>query len=178
MKINELDQPDDLKRYLNAFAASPRGFLMLSGDNGLGKSFCALAAYNAFSPYKLPAYDHDIAWLITQANLNVLWQKFNIDGHSTLSLLDNMVKTKMLILDDLGTRRPTEAFADFLYAIVDGRYCNRFDRGTIITTNKTIEKLRDYLGDAIVSRIASGKCFKFEGEDRRFNPKYKELVYD
>lgn len=168
MKIETLDQSEELRCHLNAFAASPRGFVLLSGRPGTGKSYAALAAYNAFAPYRLPAYDYDIARFITQAELNILWHKHNTE-HGTSYLLDALTKTKLLILDDLGTRTPSVAFMDFLYVVADNRYSRRETRGTIITTNLNSKDMRDMFGDAFVSRVASGKCFRLEGKDRRFN---------
>lgn len=168
MEIESLDQSEELRCHLNAFAASPRGFILLSGKNGTGKSYAALAAYNAFAPYRLPAYDYDIARFITQAELNILWNRHQNDGNSGY-LLDMFIKTKLLVLDDIGTRTPSEAFMDFLYLVADMRYTKRDSRGTIITTNLTSNSMRDMFGDAFVSRVASGKCFRLEGKDRRFN---------
>lgn len=164
MGIMELDQSEEMRCHLNAFAASPRGFVLLSGKNGTGKSYASLEAYNAFSPYRLPDFDHDVAWFITQAELNLLFSEGN-----TKYLLEELIKSTLLVLDDIGTRTPSEAFMDFLYALVDKRYTLRNKKGTIITTNLNATSMRQMFGDAFVSRVASGKCFRLEGKDRRFN---------
>ncbi len=167
--IKDLEQSEELKCYLNAFAASPRGFILLSGTNGSGKSYASLEAYNAFTPYRLPYYDHDLAWFITQAELNLRWQKEVMVDRSAFQLFENLSKTKLLVLDDVGTRIPTDSFMDFLYLIVDQRSINKDKVGTIITTNLNQTQMREMFGDAFVSRVASGRCFRLEGNDRRFN---------
>lgn len=167
--IKYLNQKKDVVDFIEAFAKSPKGFLLLSGKNGTGKSYAAMAAYNAVTPYRLPAYDRDIAIFTTQTDLNLRWSEENAKHGETMTLLKELARCKLLVLDDIGTRIPSEAFMDFLYAVADKRYSNRDIGGTIVTTNLNVTDMRERFGDAFVSRVASGKCFRFEGEDRRFN---------
>jgi DNA replication protein DnaC len=172
MKIQDLDQPDDLKVAFIEFARNPTGFLLLSGPNGTGKSTSAMAIYNSVTPFRLPAYDHDIAIFINQAELNIWWGE-NISKYGeTNSMLKTLTNTKLLIIDDLGTRTPSDSFMDFLYAVVDKRSVNRNTRGTIITTNLNSKDLRYKFSDPFYSRVASGICFRMEGADRRFDRSY------
>lgn len=172
MKIEDLDQPQEIKTALREFAKCPTGFILLSGSNGTGKSTAALAVYNAVTPFKLPAYDHDIAMFINQAELNILWNEHISKFGETNSLLKILTKSKLLVLDDLGTRAPSDAFCDFLYAVADKRNKHRREVGTIITTNLNSNELRLKFTDAFFSRVASGICFRIEGKDRRFDRSY------
>lgn len=154
----------DLKDY----ALNPRGFVILQGLNGRGKSYAALDIYQKNTPYKLPAHDRDLAWFVNQADLNMLFtEAYEVYGHA-MTLLRQAYNTKLLVLDDLGTRTPSEAFKDFLYAVIDKRYTERDKCGTIITTNLDSTKIRKEFGDAIFSRIACGRNYVVIGEDRRF----------
>ena len=164
-----INQKEDLKNCLENFCINPYGFILLSGRNGTGKSFSARAVYDRLARFKLPAYDHDDALFITQVELNLQWSKQMQSNGDCLYLLDQLSNTKLLVLDDVGTRTPSEAFMDFLYAISDARFKNKDKVGTIITTNLTSSSMREKFGDAFVSRVASGCCFRLEGEDRRFN---------
>ena len=56
-----------------------------------------------------------------------------------------------LLLDDMGTERPTKYVEDRLYTLFDGRYVDK--RPTVITTNYSKDKLREYWGERITSRI-------------------------
>jgi DNA replication protein DnaC len=56
---------------------------------------------------------------------------------------------------------------DFLYWIADQRYENRDTQGTIITTNLNAQSMREIMGDAFTSRVASGICIRHDGPDRR-----------
>lgn len=153
---------------LQDFVKMPYGFVVFVGKNGRGKSHAAMNIYHALAYYKLPAHDHDQAWFINQAELNMQFAEMSQELGHIIPLLKQCQKCKLLILDDLGTRKPSDSFMDFLYAIVDHRWHNRENLGTIITTNLDSPGLRKYFGDAIFSRIASGRNYVFTGEDRRF----------
>lgn len=153
---------------LQEYALNPQGFVMLVGKNGRGKSYAAMQIYQQNTPYVLPAHDYDKAWFINQADLNLLFSEANeVYGHA-VSLLRQAYSSRLLVLDDLGTRTPSPAFGDFLYALIDKRWNEREVKGTIITTNLDSTKLRKDFGDAIFSRIASGRNYVVGGEDRRF----------
>lgn len=170
MSIKDLDQKEDVKLALETFARNPQGFLMLSGTNGTGKTYAAMEVYKRVTPFVLPSYDHDIAIFITQAELNLWWIKTTKDDVDATHLLKSLTKCKLLVLDDLGTRTPSDAFMDFLYLIADKRWNARKVQGTIITTNLNSADLRAKFTDAFFSRVASGKNFRIEGKDRRFKP--------
>jgi DNA replication protein DnaC len=155
---------EDLRDYVS----NPQGFVLLVGKNGRGKSYAAMKIYEQLTPYKLPEKDHDLAWFINQANLNLMFNEANeIYGNSGY-LLKKAYISKLLVLDDLGTRPPSLPFMDFLYAIVDTRWNERAKLATIITTNLDSIRIRKDFGDAIFSRIASGRNYILIGEDRRF----------
>ena len=150
------------------FVLKPQGFVLLVGKNGRGKSFAALKVYEQLTPYKLPAYDHDFAWFVNQADLNMLFNEANERNGHAMYLLKKAYLSRLLVIDDLGTRPPSAAFMDFIYAIVDKRWNERATLATIITTNLDSSKIRKDFGDAIFSRIASGRNYLVIGEDRRF----------
>jgi DNA replication protein DnaC len=102
-----------------------------------------------------------------QSDLNAKWlANYNQYG-DTSHLLSEIQKAPLLVLDDIGTRKPSEAFMDFLYCIADKRYENRQKVGTIITTNLNSQTMREIMGDAFTSRVASGICIRWDGDDRR-----------
>lgn len=166
-KLNEIDNktPEQMEKII-AYANNPKGFLLLAGANGTGKTFAAQAIYEMHSTFELPYYDMDEAFFINQADLNERWQRAKLDFGS-LELTERLKQTKLLVLDDLGTSPPSNAFSEFLYAIIDYRWNHRTTLGTIITTNMNGKITRERFGDAILSRIASGINLRFDGEDRR-----------
>lgn len=167
-KLSEIDKktPEQMEKIMR-FAKNPKGFLLMAGANGRGKSFVAQAIYEEHSTFKLPYYDMDESFFINQRDLNERWEHSKMEKGS-LELSGRLKQTKLLILDDLGTRTPSDAFLDFLYGLIDYRWNHRDSLGTIITTNMTGKITREKFGDAILSRIASGIQIRFDGpEDRR-----------
>lgn len=165
MLKNLNDKPEDLLQKINAYANNPTGFFLLSGHNGCGKSFIAEALYYTKTSFKLPAYNSDWAIFVNQSDLNQEWKEK--DREWPVYLLNKYKNTELLVLDDLGTRMPSDAFLDFLYSIIEYRWRNRDKLGTIITTNKNATQFRDIFGDAITSRVCSGFIYRLEGNDRR-----------
>lgn len=155
----------DLKDYIE----NPSGYVLLAGENGTGKSHVGLHVYTFQTPYVLPAFDIDLAWFINQAELNMVYSDANEKYGSAMGILKQACNTKFLVIDDLGTRNPSAPFMDFLYAIIDRRWNERKAKGTLITTNRGSMELRNNFGDAIFSRIASGRTYIVTGPDRRFN---------
>lgn len=143
------------------FVDRPRGFFLIAGTNGNGKSFTARAIMDHFSH---PSLDHQF-W--NMGILNLKWQDTYAEYGSTSYMLKEILKAPLLVLDDVGTRNPSTAFMDFLYCIADQRYENRDKKATIITTNLNAESMRKIFGDAFTSRVASGICIRWDGPDRR-----------
>ncbi len=164
--LQDINQKPEVIDFIKGYIRHPLGFLLLSGTNGTGKTFTAMTIYEAISPFKLPDYDSDIALFMTQAEINMKFTKASMNGDSGY-FLDRVTSTKLLVIDDLGTRTPSDAFMDFLYLVADTRYAHKDRKGTIITTNMNADTMRDKFGNAFFSRVASGQCFRFDGKDRR-----------
>lgn len=154
-------KPDYFMKAIHGFVNNPKGFLIFSGTNGNGKSFASKAIFNHFWH---PQGDNKF-W--NQADLNQKWIDEMAQWKTTKELLQDILKSPLLVLDDIGTRRPSDAFMDFLYIISDKRYESRSRCGTIITTNLNSGSLRDMFGDAFVSRVASGINVRCDFPDRR-----------
>jgi DNA replication protein DnaC len=160
---------EDVLIDLSEYAKNPLGFVLMSSNTGRGKSYVAKKIYQQNTPYKLPAYDPEKAWFINQADLFMEYlQAIERYGHPS-HLLNQGYNSKLLILDDLGSKVPPSGFLDFLFALIDRRYNNRSTKGTIITTNLDANNLRKDFGDRIFSRIATGRIYILIGDDRRFS---------
>lgn len=169
--LDTVKQSPEIKKILCEFVKKPVEFLLLTGTVGTGKSFAAGEIYHHVTPYKLPEFDHDIAIFITQAELNIYFDKAQKKDNVDF-LLKTYIHTKLLVLDDIGNRTPTPSFADFLYLIADKRYAERKNKGTIITTNLNHQQTIETFGAPFASRVTYNKCLRFEGKDRRTDPSY------
>lgn len=163
MQVKDLDQPQEWKDSFLEFVMNPVGFLLLAGKNGTGKTFSAKTIYN--TARILGMQDK---YFFTQTDLNHKYISEMKKFGCVIYWVEEYANAKLLVIDDLGTRTPTEAFKDFLYGIIEKREQNKHNVGTIITTNLNANQMREMFGDAIVSRIASDRVFKFVGKDRRF----------
>lgn len=77
-----------------------------------------------------------------------------------------MMKTNLLVMDDIAIRGLTEAFENELYTIINHRAIECLS--TIFTSNLGTEDLKPILGERIVSRILGmTMTIIFEGEDHR-----------
>lgn len=166
--------PEQFKEF-NLWKENQDAPMIFTGAPGRGKTYAAAAFYNyrELKKMKLAEEDKRILWNPEQAslfcNLAVLFHEFLMcfDCKGARERLTNrLLEPKLLILDDMGIREPSPGFADFLYLIIDQRI-NREKDLTLITTNCTSKQLADLYGERIASRIATGYCIKFEGEDLR-----------
>lgn len=146
---------------VHKFVAKPRGYFLIAGRNGNGKSFTAKAIFDHFFS---PHLDNQF-W--NMAQLNMKWLNTYNQYGDTSYMLGEILKAPLLVLDDVGTRKPSDSFMDFLYWIADQRYENRDKQATIITTNLNSQSMREVMGDAFTSRVASGICIRWDGPDRR-----------
>jgi len=161
-KLYEINQkPQDYLDAVDAFVENPKGYFVIAGKNGNGKTFTARAIYTHF-------WDaHSDNKYYSQVDLNLQWQKDVNEWGQATYLLQQLVQAPLLVLDDIGTRQPSPAFMDFLYAIADKRYDFKDKCGTIITTNLNSQAMREQFGDAFTSRVSSGICIRHDGADRR-----------
>lgn len=144
---------------LAAWSAAPAGRnLVLAGPVGVGKSHAAIAAVRA---------DHferglDVVFLPIVELLDLLRPGGPPDSLSWLCEVDR------LIIDDLGSERPTDWTAERLYAVINRRWLE--ERSTIVTTNVDVRSdLEAAVTPRLYSRlIGSGAVtLVLSGSDRR-----------
>lgn len=152
---------ESLKGELLKYAKNPKEPYTFIGRNGVGKSYSSVAILREY--YRIHK-DFPIFY-----NVSMLYQDWLSNAKSPVALMYKLTSTPLLVLDDLGTRTPTEAFGDFIYLIINSRYADM--KGTIITTNLTTDELAEKFGNAIVSRLFSGDMVDLEGEDLRRDKK-------
>jgi DNA replication protein DnaC len=95
---------------------------------------------------------------------------FDSDSHEKeSSVIERYTNTPCLILDDIGVEKTTDWTLQTLYTIIDRRYKDM--KQTLITSNITLQQLRDKLGERIPSRISemcgAGNILELSGKDRR-----------
>lgn len=155
--VDKIQDPK-IKEFAKSWCSNPIDNVVLAGPPGTGKTFTAAAIFNEI-------YCETKSFIVVP-ELNIKWQdSFKSREESLGNLLFKLQETSLLVLDDIGSRPPTDGFLDFLYALINFRINNAMP--TIFTTNLTSDEMKAKLGEALFSRICSGKIFRVDGKDRR-----------
>ncbi len=136
--------------FVQDFAArSERGEgLLFIGGFGTGKTRLAAAVLNEVQE----RYGGTVRSEVVPELLQRLRQTYDAGSRGTEDqVLQPLLRTSLLLLDDIGAERVTEWVQERLFLVIDHRYRNR--QPTLFTTNLHPEDLEDRLGGRIVSRI-------------------------
>ena len=133
-----------------AFAAQPKGWLLLTGPYGCGKTHLAAAIANAAVARGVPTLFWTVPDLLDELRGGYRSGEFESRFQITRDV-------DLLILDDLGAQAGTDWAREKLFQLLNYRYLNELP--TVITTNLALEdldpRLMSRLGDPrLVLRVA------------------------
>ena len=155
---------EENQKNLISWLKSPSGNLLFHGKMGRQKTFCAAqCVMDLIKTSKIQEHEFLFCNL---ADLYQFWLAGFIEKTSNLELLNRLKAAKLLVLDDLGVREPTDAFLKYLYCLINYR-CDNHLLSTIYTTNLSSEEINKQLGSRIVSRISDGVIIEMKGKDKR-----------
>lgn len=162
---------EELKSHLDFMAKHHQGFLRLVGPPGRGKTWAACACLNEFYKINKPP---KFARFFSLIDIYLRYSNVIANEGNIYRCIEPALDIELIVLDDLGTRRPPDAFKDVFQYLLDTRLAKK-DYGTIITSNLNASQAQDWFGDAIVSRLQSGPQIVFDGNDRRkFNQEKRD----
>lgn len=133
---------DECQRY----AADPRGWLILQGGVGTGKTHLAYAIAGAVLAQGYSVYAHT-----TPDLLDKLRSGYQDDTYD--QWMDQLCNVDLLVLDDLGTERSTEWASQALFQVINYRYSKRLPM--VVTTNLKLEDARQ-MDARMASRLLEG----------------------
>jgi DNA replication protein DnaC len=143
----EAEERDNLRRVCQAartFAEDPRGWLVLTGTYGCGKTHLAAAIAN----HQL-AGRHAALFVVVPDLLDHLRSTFGPQSPISYDkLFEQVRRAPFLVLDDLGTESATAWAKEKLYQLFNYRY--NAGLPTVITTAHEIEKLDPRLRSRIL----------------------------
>jgi DNA replication protein DnaC len=131
------DQVNSLKYALNQashFARELKGWLLLMGGYGTGKTHLAAAIANFAVSVGVPTLFLTVPDVLD-------WLRFAYDSTEATfeERFDEIRNMSLLVLDDLGTQNTTPWAQEKLFQIINHRYVNHLP--TVITTNQQINDL-------------------------------------
>jgi len=134
------------------YAQSPKGWLIITGSYGCGKTHLAAAAANYRAVSGFPAL-----FIVAPDLLDHLRATF--DPNSTVSYdkrFDEIRRAPLLILDDLGTQSSTAWAQEKLFQLLNYRYNAKLP--TIITMSMTLDEFEQQAPRLFVRMLDQRLC--------------------
>ena len=119
----------------SVYAHDPRGWLVLTGASGAGKTHLAAAVANHCLGRSMPTF-----FALVPDLLDHLRAAFSPESEISYDALFEQVKDiPLLVLDDLGARSTTPWAQEKLFQVINHRYVNNL--ATVITTNLPLDQM-------------------------------------
>ena len=129
-----------VRQAAEAFADNPQGFFVLVGPNGSGKTHLAAAISNAWRALG----QDDIMFVVVPDLLDHVRAAFSPQSPVSYDRrFDELKRTRLLVLDDLGTESATPWAKEKLFQLLNYRYTAMLP--TIITTSVAQDRLEPWL---------------------------------
>jgi len=141
--------------------------LLLFGTVGTGKSFLSGCVAK-----ELIETGHSVIYFSATALFETL-ARYSFDTKSKDSLYkthEDLYNCDLVIIDDLGTELTNQFVASQLFSLLNERHIRQ--KATIISTNLTLEEIRERYSDRVFSRLVSHyNVCKLSGKDIRMQKK-------
>lgn len=154
-----------------SFASNPKGWLVIYGKRGNGKSHLSAAAYN-----RCKASSNPNAIFISMPDLvdslKALFDKRTADDQHTTydERLSVYKEIPVLFLDDLGAEKVSDWSQSVLFSIMDYRYRNEL--ATMITSNLLLTDDDCGVESRVLSRFTHASfCTMIENNSANYRPK-------
>ncbi len=138
--------------------------ILLLGQTGTGKTYLITACAN------LALAKGKSVLFTTAYNLsNSFLQAHVAELETRQAILDSLSEVEVLVIDDLGTEKSYKnVTADYLFAVINERIAQ--SKQTFISTNYTLQQIRDKYDERLFSRLIDQKItkvIKLVGDDKR-----------
>lgn len=128
-----------------------RGFLVLTGIPGIGKSFGALVAMHGYLRERVKSWTEKSSWaVVAECAEHMFWATAKEIGDDK-AVASRCSSVYLLVLDDLGKEDATKTSLSAVCGVISKRYDAK--KPTVITTELTIRDIEQRYGRYIVERI-------------------------
>jgi len=165
-----------VKEGAEAYAKEPKGWLLLAGQPGCGKTHLCTAVCRS-----LLLQGKEVRYMSWREKVNQI-KSAPMEGGIRASLLEELKKAEYLYIDDLfktgtstdGSCNPTQADGNLAFELLNYRYNNRLP--TIISTERTPQELVK-IDEATGSRILemAGEHIYSIGRDKDRNYRLRQI---
>jgi len=168
LSAKDLKTLDEAFKTAQSFAEDPKGWLMLMGTYGCGKTHLASAIANYQASQGFP-----VLFVVVPDMLDHLRATFNPASDASYDRRFDEIRTApLLVLDDLGSQATKPWVQEKLYQLYNYRY--NAELPTVITTADALEeidpRLRARLMDRRLVKIAPITVPSFKGKTKRRRP--------
>lgn len=173
-RFDIFDNPQEMKKLYNKLndwcdSNFKKNIIYIGGDTGVGKThLMSCIANKMINKNKLVTLTTSFA--MNQDFTKCYCLRNTDDGNE---ILDKYLDSEVLFIDDLGTElRRQDVTNNFLYLVLNERKMK--NRPTVITSNLTLEDVRDYYDERVFSRIVdkdTSICIYLRGNDLRLQNK-------
>ncbi|GIW13603.1 MAG: hypothetical protein KatS3mg062_1042 [Tepidiforma sp.] len=133
------------------YAEEPRGWLVLQGPNGCGKTHLACAIAN-----RALEHGRSVFFAVVPDLLDYLRASFAPDRETPYDeLFERVRNADLLVLDDFGAQAATPWAQEKLYQVVNYRHLSSLP--TVVTTDRSLDELQA-VNPRIVARIADPRA--------------------
>jgi DNA replication protein DnaC len=143
-----------VKSECERYATKPKGWLILQGQRGAGKSHLAYAIAKRALGNGIGTFCHSVPEL-----LDMLRSSYNDSSYD--EIMKDLENVELLVLDDLGAQANTDWTAEKLFEIFNTR--SRRLLPTVITTNANLDDDKCGIDPRILSRLRDGSKAGIEG---------------
>jgi len=140
--------------------------MLIYGAPSIGKTHLAVALLKRDLPKYATSNGYNVAFRSTGMLLVEIRDTFNKRGGSRTEaeLIKKYINYDFMVLDDLGSERPTEWAMSILFDIINERIFK--NKPTLITTNLSLTQL-DGVDSRIAHRLLAYTRIQMSGEDKR-----------
>lgn len=164
--LKDIKLPPRIIKVAEQFIEGKIQGLFLTGTVGSGKTYLACAIAK-----ELVIQGKNIRFKSVPELFEDIRGSFNGKG-TEYEIINRFSKTNYLIIDDLGTEKVSDFTLDRLYLIIDHRYSDELP--TIITSNLTLNDIKNKIHDRIASRISEMcQTIIMPNKDLRIELKYE-----